>query len=250
MRTFGFEVRKIKSIKRINENTIWITIESNIDAIPGQFVMVWLPKIGEKPFSIAKLNPLGLLVVNVGAFSHALHQLNAGDFLWIKGPLGRGFEIEGKRLLLVGGGYGLAPLLPLAKQAKRYGKDVDVCLGAKNDNNLLLIDAFEDLGCHVEVATEDGTQGTKGYVTALVEKRTSEIKYDNLFACGPTGFLSALANICKKKKINYQLSWEAMIRCGMGLCGSCEVSKAFDEELPGGWLACFDGPVFIKTWDE
>ncbi len=244
-----FAANKIKSVSEINSKTHWITLEKGIDAMPGQFVMVWLPNIGEKPFSIAAVSPLSLLVVDVGPFSHALLQLSPGDQVWIRGPLGHGFDIKGERLLLVGGGYGTAPLLSLAKQAKLDKKNVEVCIGAKTSNDLLLLEDFQKIGCRVDVTTEDGTRGTKGLITYLVEKKISQNNYDILFACGPTGLLSILAILCKKNKLNYQLSWEAVIRCGMGLCGSCEVSRKFDFELPAGWLACFDGPVFKKNWN-
>jgi len=248
--TAKFNKRKITSISKINQTTIWISLEGRINGEPGQFVMVWLPNIGEKPFSIAQFNPLGLMVVNVGPFSHAVHQLNVGDSVWIKGPLGRGFTIDGERLLLVGGGYGSAPLLPLAIEARANQKKVNVFIGAKSKNDLLLLTAFQDLGCEVTVTTEDGTSGEKGLVTSIVEKKLSKDEYDNLYACGPIRLLSALAKICIAQKVNYQLSWEANMRCGMGLCGSCEVPQSFDSHLPPGWLACFDGPVFVKRWGD
>lgn len=245
-----FQVREINSISKINQNTIWLSLEGGIDAVPGQFVMVWLPNVGEKPFSIASTDALGLLVVDVGPFSHALHQLKIGDRVWIKGPLGRGFSIEGDRLLLIGGGYGSAPLLPLAKVASTQWKKVSVCLGAKNQEGLLLSEAFLGLGCQVSLATEDGSCGKCGLVTTIVEDAIRESDVDTLYGCGPVGMLSALAKLCHGHQLNYQLSWEAHMRCGMGLCGSCEVPQSFDPSLPVGWLACYDGPVFIQRWDQ
>jgi dihydroorotate dehydrogenase electron transfer subunit len=245
-----FEARKITAISKINLTTSWLIFEGDISAQPGQFVMVWLPKIGEKPFSIAEIDPFGLLVVDVGPFSHALQQLEEGDQVWIKGPLGRGFSIVGERMLLVGGGYGSAPLLALARVARAQNKLVDVCLGARGESGLLLSDAFSDLGCHVSYATEDGSLGWHGLVTGIVEQNIQRLNYDLLCACGPTGMLSALADLCKTHRLDYQFSWEAHMRCGMGLCGSCEVSQSLDESLPIGWLACFDGPVFHQQFGD
>lgn len=233
----------------INDKTIWLTLDKDIDATPGQFVMVWLPDTGEKPFSIASMKPLGLLVVDVGPCSHAIHQINAGDPIWIKGPLGHGFMLEGESLLLVGGGYGSAPLLALAKEALALGKQVHVCLGAQNEQGLLLHDGFRGIGCKVVCSTEDGSCGYKGLVTTIVEQAINIIGVDALFACGPVGMLSALADLCKTHRVNYQLSWEAHMRCGMGLCGSCEVTPEKDPHLPLGWLACFDGPVYKHQWN-
>jgi dihydroorotate dehydrogenase electron transfer subunit len=206
--------------------------------------MAWLPEVGEKPYSIAAMTPFSLLVVDVGPFSHALHQLAPGDTLWIKGPLGQGYTIEGQSMLLVGGGYGSAPLYALADQALQDGKAVRVCLGARSADDLLLVDEFEALGCEVIVATEDGSRGIHGLVTVAVNDVLQKHAVDTLNACGPVGMLSAIAAIGRKQSIAYQLSWEAKMRCGMGLCGSCEVPQSLDPALPLGWLACFDGPVF------
>lgn len=244
----SFSVRQVISNSQINEHTTWLTLDGEIKGVPGQFVMGWLPGIGEKPFSIASMAPFGLLIVDVGPCSHAMCQLKPGDSLWIKGPLGHGFSLEGDRLLLVGGGYGSAPLLPLAKAARNQGKKVVVCLGAQTGQGLLLSDAFHDEGCQVAFATEDGSLGSRGLVTIIVEQAIQESHFDTLYACGPVGMLSALASLCRSHKINYQLSWEAHMRCGMGLCGSCEVPQTSDAALPIGWLACYDGPVFIHHW--
>ncbi|MFU8827693.1 MAG: dihydroorotate dehydrogenase electron transfer subunit [Brevefilum sp.] len=244
----GFAVRTISSIDKLNHNTIWLTFEGSLEAQPGQFVMAWLPGIGEKPFSVASLDPFALLVVDVGPFSHAMHQLSAGDQVWIKGPLGHGYELAGDRLLLVGGGYGSAPLLALAKAARGLDKHVVVCLGAQSAQGVLLSEDFKALGCQASIATDDGTWGEKGLVTKIVEKAIHQSGFDALYACGPTAMLSALANICQSHQLDYQLSWEAYMRCGMGLCGSCEVPRSFDPALPVGWLACYDGPVFFHRW--
>lgn len=245
-----FEARKVTTIYKINPVTSWLTFDGDICAQPGQFVMAWLPNIGEKPFSIAGIDPFGLLVVDVGPFSHALQQLQIGDSLWIKGPLGHGFSITGERILLVGGGYGSAPLLPFAKMARAQRKQVDVCLGARSEPGLLLSDAFLDLGCQVFYATEDGSRGMQGLVTGIAEQKIRGMNFDQLCACGPTGMLSVLADLCKTFRLDYQLSWEAHMRCGMGLCGSCEVSQTFDGSLPVGWLSCFDGPVFYQRFSD
>ncbi len=206
--------------------------------------MVWLPGVGEKPFSIAAAEPMSLMIVDVGPFSHAMHQLRVGDRVWVKGPLGRGFALSGRSVLLVGGGYGAAPLYALAEKATASGCHVTVCLGARTVQGLLLEKDFLALGCEVLLATEDGSRAHQGLVTEIVEEQLNHGKIDSLYACGPTGMLSALAEVSKAYNVPYQLSWEALMRCGMGLCGSCEVPQSADPALPPGWLACFDGPVF------
>lgn len=239
-----FNVRQVTKLDRLNERTVWIELDQALSAQPGQFVMVWLPGVGERPFSIAGMDLFSLLVVDVGPVSHALHQLHLGDPLWVKGPLGHGFSLTGESLVLVGGGYGAAPLWPLAQLARSQGKAVTVCLGARNQNGLLLAERFAQIGCKVLLATDDGSAGIQGLVTRVVKPLLAAAAVDELYACGPTGMLSALAAMAKSYAVSYQLSWEAHMRCGMGLCGSCEVSQASDPALPLGWLACFDGPVF------
>ena len=239
-----FHTIQVKRTEIINKRTLWIELDRPIKAQPGQFVMAWLPEVGEKPFSIAGLDPFSLMVVDVGPFSHALHQIKAGDRIWVKGPLGHGFSLSGDTAILVGGGYGAAPLWPLANLAQSKGMNVKVCLGARSQADLLLHEAFEKAGCEVSVATEDGTAGERCLVTEIVEKILAESGGDGIYACGPTGMLSALAALAKSYDVPYQLSWEAHMRCGMGLCGSCEVAQTSDPALPPGWLACFDGPVF------
>jgi dihydroorotate dehydrogenase electron transfer subunit len=240
---------KVASISELNDCTRLIEFENYINASPGQFVMAWLPGIGEKPYSIATMAPFSLLVVDVGPFSHALHILKKGDPLWVKGPLGHGFIPEGRKLLMAAGGYGAAPLFPLAVHARTQDCEVHVCLGARSADGIMLAGSFERIGCTTSIATEDSSGGTQGLVTDLIDAAIGNSIFDTLYACGPVGMLSALACTCKTKQLNYQFSWEANMRCGMGLCGSCEVPVTLDPSLPQGWLACYDGPVFVKRWN-
>jgi dihydroorotate dehydrogenase electron transfer subunit len=211
----------------------------------GQFVMVWLPGIGEKPFSVAAAEPLNLTIATVGPVSEALCRLPAGARLWVRGPFGQGFQLEGKRHLLVGGGYGAAPLRFLARQALQDGGKVCVCLGARTADDLLLVEAFQAIGCEVQVATEDGSTGMKGLVTSTVETVLKEFHADRLYACGPKPMLLALVEVCRKNNLPAQFSWEALLRCGLGLCGSCELEEDICKAagIPTGWLTCKDGPV-------
>ncbi len=106
-------------------------LDGDLMARPGQFVMVWLPGVGEKPFSLMDDRPLSLTVAKVGHFSGALHGLGVGDRVWIRGPLGQGFTLRGERILLIGGGYGVAPLFFLAKLALAEGHSPSVLIAAR-----------------------------------------------------------------------------------------------------------------------
>ncbi|RME70088.1 MAG: dihydroorotate dehydrogenase electron transfer subunit [Chloroflexi bacterium] len=232
---------RLVEVRRENRSVCSFFFDQEMPARPGQFVMAWLPGLSEKPFSLAGASPVRLTVAAVGAFSQAVHALRPGDRLWLRGPLGRGFTLppEGSRqkLVLVGGGYGTAPLLFLARQAQAAGHTVEVVIGAKTGADLLLGEEFEQMGISPHLTTEDGSAGRAGVVTAvLVDLLAAADSPPAVYACGPTGMLAAVDEVCRQAGAAVQLAWEAYMRCGIGLCGSCEVGE--------GWLVCLDGPVF------
>jgi dihydroorotate dehydrogenase electron transfer subunit len=228
---------KITTIRPENPTTKTFVLDGALEAAPGQFVMAWLPGLEDKPFSLAEANPITLTIAAVGPFSRTLHQLNVGDWLWLRGPLGRGYTLppgSPAPILLIGGGYGVAPLLFLARQALAAGHRVTAIIGARRAADLLLTADFTALGIPLQLTTEDGSAGLPGRVTdalTLVAPQPHTI-----YACGPTGMLEAIAAYCAAAAIPAQLGWESHMRCGLGLCGSCEVGQ--------GWLTCLDGPVF------
>ncbi len=226
-----------------NYRTKTLVFDRSLPSEPGQFVMAWLPTIDERPYSIAGADPFSMTVVAVGPFSEALHALQLGDHVWIRGPLGQGFrlpaQVAGEYILLAGGGYGVAPLCFLAQRAVASGVTVDVCIGARTAEDVLLVDAFERLGAAVHVTTDDGSLGRQGQVTAAVEAAIEARIPVTVYGCGPVPMLEAVEQMCRDHGIPHQLSWEARMRCGMGLCGECEVHGREKD----GWLACVDGPV-------
>jgi dihydroorotate dehydrogenase electron transfer subunit len=233
---------EVVEVRRLNPRTKTLVFDRALPAQPGQFVMAWLPGIDERPYSVAGGSPLSVTVVAVGPFSEALNGLTTGDAVWIRGPLGQGFRLPaspaGKRLLLVGGGYGVAPLLFLAREAIAAGCRVTAVVGARSAEDVLLVDDLSAAGACVTVTTEDGSAGMVGTVLPAVEALMAQAAPEVLYACGPVGMLKALEGLCLARDIPHQLSWEARMRCGMGLCGACEVHGRAD-----GWLACHDGPV-------
>ncbi len=233
------------------------------EAQPGQYVMAWLPDVGEKPFSIAGDDPLALMVVAVGPFSEALHRLSVGDRVWVRGPLGQGFALRGQHHLLVGGGYGVAPLLFLARTSLAAGHTVEVCIGARTAEDVLLAEAFEKEAVSdqrsavspaivVHIATNDGSMGVRGLVTQTVEAAIAARRPDCVYACGPAPMLTALARLCQQHGLPHQFSWEAHLRCGLGICGSCELDAQTRQaaNIPAGWLVCKDGPVRIMNHES
>ncbi len=232
----GGHPRAIRVIRVIRESprVHTLILDARIEAQPGQFVMAWLPGYEEKPFSLAEADPVTLTVARVGPFSTALHALQPGDRVWIRGPLGRGFTIEGQRILLIGGGYGVAPLAFLAREAIARGVEVTALTAARRAEDVLYADRFRDLGASVVVATEDGSAGERGQAPEVAARLLSSGVYDALYGCGPEGMLEGLRALAATFGIPAQLSYEAYMRCGIGLCGSCERE---------GVVLCLEGPV-------
>ena len=203
--------------------------------------MAWLPRFDEKPFSLVNADPITLMVTDVGPFSRLVHQLQIGDTLWLRGPFGQGYHIpqSQKRLALVGGGYGVAPLLWLAQQTLTHVDHITAVIGARTADDLLYVTRFQQLVQHntnltVVATTEDGSAGIRGRVTDALAPLADRHALDGICACGPHGMLAALQALGTQYAIPAQLSWEAYMRCGIGICGACEHE---------GNVLCMDGPV-------
>lgn len=210
--------------------------------------MIWLPEVAEKPFSITDNKPFTITIMSVGKFTkHINENIKVGDTIWYRGPFGKGFfkDFKGKKVL-VSGGCGCVPLYFFAKTLKNK-KSVQAILGAKTKKELLFVKKFKDLGFKVQVTTDDGSAGKKGLTTNILNelissssprlRRASNQLISCVYACGPQPMLKKIAKICEESKIKYQVSLEALIKCGFGVCGSCSI---------GGKLVCKDGPVFTK----
>jgi len=241
-----FSAFRVQQKRTENAYTCSLVLNDSLpDALPGQFVMAWLPGIDERPFSLSDNDPVRITVADVGSFSHALNQLQPGDYLWLRGPLGRGFIPHGRSHLLLGGGYGAAPLSFLAKSLCAQGDQVGVCLGVRSRADLLLVEEFESLGCQVWLATEDGSAGKQGLLTALLPEAQNALKPETVYACGPIGMLTTVGAWARTAGLPAQLSFEGVMRCGVGLCGSCELPEETCQQLglAPGFLVCHDGPV-------
>jgi dihydroorotate dehydrogenase electron transfer subunit len=230
---------RIVDVMAENANTRTMVLDVHLEAEPGQFVMVWLPGVDEKPFSLVDAGPVTLTVVRVGPFSKALHALSAGDRIWLRGPLGRPFTLPPSNgelgpLLLVGGGYGVAPMCFLARRALAAGWVVSVVIGARTAADVVFAERFTALGVSVTVRTEDGSQGRQGLATDAAARLLDEAGYQAIYACGPEPMLEAVEALARSHGLPAQLSYERYMRCGFGVCGSC---------TRRGWLVCRDGPV-------
>lgn len=205
---------------------------------PGQFVMVWVIGIDEIPMSVSearKDGTLGLAIAKVGDATSRLHELRKGDLIGVRGPYGNWFDLRGKNLVMVGGGYGIAPLAFCAEVASSMDKKITIILGAEKADELLFRSRLQKIGAKLELSTEDGSAGKKGLATEILERLLEEKKFDRILACGPEAMLKKTFDLAKKYKVPLQVSLERMMKCGIGLCGSCCI---------GPYRVCSDGPVF------
>lgn len=220
------------------ENIKTIKIDWKPDTIPepGQFVMVWLPGVDEIPMSLSCIyEGYSITVQKVGMTTDALHALIPGNKIGIRGPYGNGFDVTGQDILFVGGGVGSAPLMPALEMAIRGGKKTTMAIGGKRSCDLAFLERLDGMDTTVFTATDDGSKGYKGFVTGLVEDLLAANNFDQIMACGPEPMLFRLLDIADNKKIPGQFSLERYMKCGIGICGSCDID---------GLQVCRDGPVF------
>ncbi len=202
-----------------------------LDFIPGQFVMVWVPGVDEIPVSLS--GPNQITVKNVGEATAALHKLKKGNFIGIRGPYGNGFALPGYKVLIVGGGVGIAPMKALAQ----YGdKDFTSIIGAQTSDEIFFRNYFPGL----HVCTDDGSEGEKAFTTVVADRLLGEQKFDAVAACGPEIMLKFLYQIADKHNVPMFFSMERWMKCGIGICGHCAID-------PTGWRVCKDGPVADKA---
>jgi dihydroorotate dehydrogenase electron transfer subunit len=239
----------VKAVERIHERYVLIKLTDRNplpEMLPGQFIEVRVDGSSttflRRPISInfidRKQNELWLLVATVGDGTHKLAELKEGDQLNCLLPLGNGFTPvhEGEKVLLVGGGVGVAPLLYMGAQMQQMGMEPTFLLGARTAKDLLLLDMFNRFG-RVFVTTEDGSQGEKGFVTN--HSILSDERFDRISTCGPTPMMKAVARYARSKGIDCEASLENLMACGLGACLCC-----VEKTTEGNLCVCKDGPVF------
>ena len=229
-------------------------------ATPGQFVMV-KPTRGtdpllRRPFSIFEILRAGageitgfsILNKRIGVGTRHLYDVEPGARLAVLGPLGRAFEPVSPpaEAWMVAGGVGLAPFLTLAEALLEQRTPTTLFYGARRSAELYYVDAFERLGVRVVLATEDGSRGTTGFVTApladaLALSASTPVK---LYVCGPTPMMHAVARLAAKHGTPCDVSLEQTMGCGLGGCYSCVVPARAGSEPPHFVRSCIDGPVF------
>jgi dihydroorotate dehydrogenase electron transfer subunit len=223
--------------------------------MPGQFVMVAIPGgtvFLRRPFGIARVADgcAEVCYKVVGRGTAALARAPVGTPLDVTGPCGRGFGLPaaGQTAVLVAGGYGIGPMLGLCDALLHDGMRVELFYGAKRASELLYLPELKELGIALHLATEDGSVGAKGLVTALVERELASFTNPAIFACGPEGLVRAVARLGLVRELPAQVSMEAYMACGIGVCLGCACKDAAGNYV----RTCREGPVFEAAelgWD-
>lgn len=231
---------------------------------PGEFVIVKIDEKGERiPLTICDFDrekgTVTIVFQIVGASTQRMAGLGAGDgFQDFVGPLGQASEfvkeelsqVKGRRYLFVAGGVGTAPVYPQVKWMKEHGIAVDVIVGAKNKELLILEDAMKEVAGNLYVTTDDGSYGRKGMVTEVIKDlvQNQGIQYDICVAIGPMIMMKFVCLLTKELGLKTIVSMNPIMVDGTGMCGACRLSVGGEVKF-----ACVDGPEFdghLVNFDE
>ena len=215
--------------------------DGKLNSKPGQFVMIHIPGCDERPFSIYEdnQNNFSLTIAKVGKLTTELFKLKTGEALCYTGPFGKPFEIKGKHIALVGGGYGSAPLTFLAKEGLKQDIKSELIIGSKTKELLLYIDKEYPKEIKRHYCTDDGSFGFKGFTTDKLKELLNNNNIDMVYTVGPEIMMKKIVEICDEYNIECQISLERFMKCGYGVCGSCSVD-------PMGIRMCVEGPCIDK----
>ncbi len=234
----------------LNDSTIKFVVEAKDiakKALPGQFIILRLDEKGERvPFTISGSDGenVTIIVQIVGGTTMRMNGLKAGDgFLDFVGPLGKPTELDdlkGKNVCVIGGGLGTAIAYPQAKYLHQIGANVDVIMGFKNKDIIILEDELKACSDNLYITTDDGSYGRQGFVTQVLEDLINEGKsYDHVLTIGPAIMMKNVVNITKPKNIPTTVSMNSIMVDGTGMCGCCRLTVGGEMKF-----ACVDGPDF------
>ena len=224
-------------------------------AEPGQFIILRTNEKGERvPFTIADFDrekgTVTIIVQIVGKTTHDLEKYEAGmEILDFAGPLGMPTNLDGKKkVAVIGGGLGTAIAYPQAKKLSSLGAEVHLIAGFRSTDFIILEDELEAVSSKLIITTDDGSNGTKGFVTDMLKELIeSGEKYDEVIAIGPLMMMRAVCNLTKEYNIPTTVSMNPVMIDGTGMCGGCRVIVGGETKF-----ACVDGPDFdghLIDWD-
>ncbi|MFU8763072.1 MAG: dihydroorotate dehydrogenase, partial [Haliea sp.] len=223
--------------ERVCEDIAILTFDRKINVQAGEFIFLWVPGVGEKPFSALTDDPFSLVVIDLGLFTHTLMDLPVGTEAYVRGPHGIPVSPpEDARVMAVAGGTGLAAVYQIARD---FG-NAEVFAGARSQDRLYFLEECAKIAT-LHVATDDGSQGFDGRVTELLRQRLQEMSREELaklvfYNCGPEPMVHAAEAVqrefCREEQIHSAIDY--LTKCGVGICGACAA--------PDGRRGCVDGP--------
>jgi len=237
----SFEAVTLVENKRVAADISVLVFDRKIQLQAGEFVFLWIPGLGEKPFSALTNDPFSLAVINLGEFTQQLIQLEPGAKAFVRGPYGQpATPPAGANIIAVAGGTGLAAVHQLARD---FG-NTDLFVGARSKDRLYFMEESEACA-NLHVATDDGSAGYHGLVTQLLEQHLetlSQAELDNIvfYNCGPEPMVHAAVAVqrsyCSEQQILSAIDY--LTKCGVGICGACT--------SPDGRRLCVDGPFLSR----
>jgi len=238
-----FEPVTLVENERVCEDIALLTFDRRINIQAGEFVYLWIPGLGEKPFSALVDDPFTLVVIDVGEFTHALMSLTPGSEAYVRGPHGVAVDPpEGAQIMAVAGGTGLAAVYQIARD---FG-NTEFFVGARTAERLYFLEECAELG-DLHIATDDGSRGYHGRVTEMLRERLDSMSSEEraklvFYNCGPEAMVLAAIEVQREYVEEEQIlsAVDYMTKCGVGICGACAT--------PDGRRICVDGP-FLSDLD-
>ena len=240
----GFRPVTLVDNKRITDDICILRFDRKIDIEAGQFIFLWIPGLGEKPFSALTDDPFQLAVINLGEFTEALMTLEPGTEAYVRGPHGNAVEpAPGAKIMAVAGGTGLAAVYQLARD---FG-NTEIFFGARSAQRLYFLEESKQVS-ELHIATDDGSRGHHGVITELLEARLGQLSEEELgnlvfYNWGPAPMVRAAEAVerrfCSPEQIFNAIDY--WTKCGVGICGACDA--------PDGRRLCVDGP-FLDAGDR
>jgi dihydroorotate dehydrogenase electron transfer subunit len=226
------EIQKLIEINEVvkeGTNIKSFFFKHSLDSKPGQFIMVWIPSMDEKPMAVSyhKKNEFAFTFQVVGKFTHALNNLKKGDKVGIRGPYGNSFSVK-HNACVVAGGIGISSVSTLIDKLK----NPTIIYGSRKKDYLIYLKRFKNK--KMIITTDDGSSGKKGFTTDILK----EILNNNIkivYTCGPEIMMKKVFDICNKYKVECEASLERYMACGYGVCGKCMINDK---------ITCIDGPIF------
>ena len=225
-----------------------VTFNEKMNIQAGEYVFVWIPGVGEKPFSCLTDSPLRLAVINVGPFTEACYQLQPGATVYLRGPYGTPvMPPEDADIICVAGGTGLAAVYQIARDFGTNEKPAHIFAGARTADRLYFIEDCKDIA-QVTTATDDGSSGFQGRVTDALSEHLAKLTPEALsklwfYNCGPAPMIHAAEKVQREYGSEQQIfsAIDYTTKCGVGICGACA--------SPDGRRICIDGPFINREPD-